>query len=43
MKSRKDSNDAMFKPKNDIAKVLNQKGYESVPYFFGSLSNGVEG
>ncbi|CAM3235780.1 hypothetical protein HZR21_10630 [Lactococcus laudensis] len=23
MKSRKDSNDAMFKPKNDIAKVLN--------------------
>lgn len=34
MKSRKDSNDAMFKPKNDIAKVLNQNGYESVPYFF---------
>ena len=34
MKSRKDSNDATFKPKNDIAKVLNQNGYESVPYFF---------
>lgn len=34
MKSRKDSNDATFKPKNDIAKVLNQNGYETVPYFF---------
>ncbi len=34
MRARQDSNDAMFKPKNDITKVLIKSGYEPISYFF---------